>query len=30
VYLWDGTTETTIDASSLTAANLVDYVEVLA
>jgi hypothetical protein len=30
VYLWDGTTETTIDASSLTAANLADYVEVLA
>jgi hypothetical protein len=27
VYLWDGTTETTIDASSLTAANLRDYVE---
>jgi hypothetical protein len=30
VYLWDGTTETTIDASSLTAGNLADYVEVLA
>jgi hypothetical protein len=29
VYLWDGTTETTIDASSLTAANLADYVEVI-
>jgi hypothetical protein len=29
VYLWDGTTETTIDASSLTAANLRDYVEVI-
>jgi hypothetical protein len=29
-YLWDGTTETAIDASSLTAANLADYVEVLA
>jgi hypothetical protein len=30
VYLWDGTTETTIDASSLTPGDLVDYVEVLA
>jgi hypothetical protein len=30
VYLWDGTTETTIDATSLTAANLRDFVEVLA
>jgi hypothetical protein len=30
VYLWDGTTETTIGASSLAAANLQDYVEVLA
>jgi hypothetical protein len=29
VYLWDGTTETTIDAISLTAANLRDYVEVI-
>jgi hypothetical protein len=29
VYLWDGTTETTIDATSLTAANLRDFVEVL-
>jgi hypothetical protein len=29
VYLWDGTTETNIDASSLTAANLSDYVEVV-
>jgi hypothetical protein len=29
VYLWDGTTETTIDATSLTAANLRDYVEVI-
>jgi hypothetical protein len=30
VYLWDGSEETTIDASSLTAANLADFVEVLA
>jgi hypothetical protein len=29
VYLWDGTTETTIDATSLTAANLLGYVEVI-
>jgi hypothetical protein len=29
VYLWDGTTETTIDASSLTAANLSDFIEVI-
>jgi hypothetical protein len=29
VYLWDGTTETTIDASSLTAGDLADCVEVL-
>jgi hypothetical protein len=28
-YLWDGSEETTIDASSLTAANLADYVEVV-
>jgi hypothetical protein len=29
VYLWDGTTETTIDASSLTAASIADFVEVV-
>jgi hypothetical protein len=29
VYLWDGTEETTIDASSLTAGNLADFVEVI-
>jgi hypothetical protein len=29
VYLWDGSKETTIDASSLTAANLANFVEVI-
>jgi hypothetical protein len=30
VLLWDGSEESTIDASSLTAANLANYVEVVA